>query len=111
MGCGRCFKCREGRGCIRDVSFSAAATPTRRATAVAGVAKDRRWDADMPAYKRLRKNGVQPRQIDGSAALETRASDQFEVELGTIVPKEAKSRVQEGLAISREIDWKPQKSA
>ena len=65
--------------------------------------REKRWDRDIPAYRRLRHNGLQPKGIDGSAALEARANDQFEVEMGHIVPRHLKSRVQEGLAISKEL--------
>ena len=38
--------------------------------------------ADMDAYKRLRKNGVQPPSINGSAKLESRAEEKHEVNSG-----------------------------
>lgn len=102
--CGRCFKCREGRGCIRSVSFAPTAMPNRHPRAVEGVAMDSKWDADMPAYKRLRANGIQPQHIDDCAELEGRANDQFEVEMGVIVPDNKKDDVKEGLAIARELE-------
>jgi hypothetical protein len=106
MGCGRCFKCKEGTGCIRAVSFAPSAMPNRHPTAVSTVAKDKAWDADMPAYRRLRHNGVQPPRIDDCAELERKANDQFEIEMGKIVPPEMKSRVREGLAITKELELK-----
>ena len=102
--CGRCFKCREGTGCIRAVSFAPTAMPNRYPAAVQGVATDKQWDKDMPAYKRIRANGVQPKRIDDAAELESRANDQFEIEMATIVPDNMKSKVKEGLAISRELE-------
>ena len=39
-------------------------------------------NADMDAYKRLRKNGVQPPSINGSAKLEAKAEEKHEVESG-----------------------------
>jgi len=107
MDCGRCFKCREGTGCIRAVSFAPSAMPNRHPGAVAGVAKDKTWEADMPAYQRLRRNGVQPKRIDDSAALETRANDQFEVEMAQIIPKHLKSQVKDALAITKEMEIAP----
>lgn len=104
MNCGRCWKCREGTGCIRAVSFAPSAMPTRHPTAVSTVAKDKRWEADIPAYQRLRRNGIQPPRIDDCAELEGRATDQFEVEMGKIVPAYAKDRVKQGLAISQEME-------
>lgn len=102
--CGACWKCREGTGCIRSVSFAPTAMPNRYPTAVSTVAMDARWDKDMPAYRRLRDNGIQPKRIDDCAELETRATDQFEIEMAKIVPKAHKRAVQEGLAITKEMD-------
>ena len=104
MGCGRCFKCREGTGCIRSISFAPTAMPNRYPNAVATVAKDKQWDADMPAYRRLRHNGVQPPRIDDCAALEAHAEDQFEVEMGKLVPEKIRPQVKEGMAIVKEMD-------
>jgi hypothetical protein len=84
--------------------------PTRHPEAVTGNATDKRWEADMPAYKRLRRNGIQPPRIDDSAALESRATDQFEVEMGKIVPKSVKPQVQEGLAIAKAMEVSRPKS-
>ena len=103
-GCGRCFKCREGRGCIRTVSFAAASMPNRKPETVRINRTEAQWDKDMPAYKRIRQNGVQPKRIDNAAELETRANDQFEIEMGTVVPENRKSQVKEGLAISKELE-------
>lgn len=47
-------------------------------------ATERRWSRDMPAYYRLRMQGLQPPQIDGSARLEARAADRFEIEYGRL---------------------------
>lgn len=102
--CGRCFKCREGRGCIRSVGFAPTAMPNRFPEATRIVNTDKHWAADMEAYRRLRHNGIQPKRIDDSAELETRATDQFEVEMAKIVPKENKRAVQEALAITKEMD-------
>lgn len=106
MSCGRCFKCREGRGCIRSISIAPSAMPSRRGGAEAARinATDARWDKDMPAYQRLRWNGLQPKQIDGCRELETRANDNFEVEMGTIVPRHRRNQVKEGLAIVKELE-------
>lgn len=63
-----------------------AATPNRAPDAQAIVAKDAAWNVDMPAYRRLRNNGVQPKSIDGSAALEARAETKTEIEDGRLMP-------------------------
>lgn len=102
--CGKCFKCRDGRGCIRGVGFAPTAMPNRFPEATRIVDTDKRWDRDMGAYRRMRDNGIQPKRIDDCAELETRATDQFEVEMAKIVPKAQKRVVQEALAISKEMD-------
>ena len=59
-------------------------TPTRAGgidmAATRQAEKDK--DADMAAYKRLRKDGVQPPKIDGSAKLEARAESKHEINSG-----------------------------
>jgi hypothetical protein len=80
------------------------AMPNRHPDTVRIVNTDKQWDKDMPAYIRLRHNGIQPKRIDDSAELETKATEQFEVEMAQIVPKNMKSRVKEGLAITKELE-------
>jgi hypothetical protein len=48
---------------------SGAATPTRHNVSELN-GKERQLDKDLDAYKRIRKTGGQPTQIDGSAKLE-----------------------------------------
>lgn len=43
---------------------------------------ERSWNVDMPAYKRLRKEGLQPKRIDGSAEVEKKAEHKWQVETG-----------------------------
>lgn len=44
--------------------------------------REKRWNKDMPAYRRLRQQGLQPKSIDGAAELERDASTRFEIESG-----------------------------
>ena len=76
-----CFGCRTA-----GIQFGAASMPTRGRTARSAVieAKDRVLDKDLDAYKRLRKDGLQPRKIDGSAEVEKRAEEKWQVETGII---------------------------
>jgi hypothetical protein len=67
-------------------NVAASAMPSRSPDAVAISERERRWKRDMPAYARMRRDGVQPRSIDGAAHIETHASDRVEVESGTILP-------------------------
>jgi len=58
---------------------------TSRGAKVAQVnATERSWKKDMPAYKRLRANGLQPKRIDGAAEVERRAQESWQVETGIL---------------------------
>lgn len=48
--------------------------------------KERKWELDMPAYKRLREDGLQPPRIDGSYVLERSAQNEREVTMGRPMP-------------------------
>lgn len=94
-----CFGCK-----VLYFSVSADAIPTRRPRAAEVNATERRWDVDMPAYKRMRRNGVQPRSIDGCAHLERHASDAIELEMGKVIPfRDLKQRITEGNEASKEL--------
>lgn len=43
-------------------------------------AREKRWQKDIPAYRRLRGNGLQPPRIDGAAEVEQRATSAAQVE-------------------------------
>ena len=60
-------------------------TTTTRGQRVAEVNQtEKNWNKDMPAYKRLRENGLQPKAIDGSAEIEKKAKHEWQVETGII---------------------------
>lgn len=82
-----CWACR-----ISSVQVSPSATPSRSTEAAELVAKEKRWNADMAAYKALREQGLQPKRIDGSAALQAGATTRYEVEMAGRVmdPRDAK---------------------
>jgi hypothetical protein len=82
VSCGKPCGCPTYRDHLLSIAFSQAAMPTRKPGVVAAENRENRWSKDMPAYRRLRENGVQPRQIDGSAELEAKASTQAEIEIG-----------------------------
>lgn len=85
-----CFKHK-----LRSIQFNPAPAPQ--------TLMERRWQRDMPAYKRLRDSGLQPKAIDGSADLETRASTQIEVEMGHIFRPDEMPKVREGMEAAREM--------
>ncbi len=70
-----CFGCR-----VAGISFGANSTTTKGASVAEINQRAKNWDKDMPAYKRLRKNGLQPKSIDGAAALESKAETPAQVE-------------------------------
>lgn len=60
-------------------------TTTSRGQRVAQINQtERGWNKDMPAYKRLRANGLQPKKIDGAAEVEKRAQEAWQVETGIV---------------------------
>ncbi len=94
-GCGGVMRLRIGVG----VHVAPSALENKGATARAGNARDSQWDKDMPAYKRMRNAGMQPRNIDGSAALENEVGSQFDVQYKPLldqgVPRERIREAQE----------------
>lgn len=68
-------------------------------------AREKRWNKDMPAYKRLRDQGYQPKSIDGAAVLERDASTRFEIESGTAFRGQGK-KVQEAVNFVEDITGK-----
>jgi hypothetical protein len=65
-----------------------------------------RWARDLPAYKRLRQQGLQPPRTQGCAELEQRAHMDREVEMGRIIAPQAWAQVgpaiEEAEAIAKE---------
>lgn len=80
-----CFVCK-----ISTVSFGTGTMPTRHPGSAQVEAREKRWAKDMPAYKRLRQQGLQPKTIDGAAHIEAKAETRFEVESGQVLPGQAK---------------------
>lgn len=79
--------CRDPESCpltyvehLRGIGISAEALPNRRADAAATVAKDRVLDRDLDAYKRLRRDGIQPPRNQGSARMEATADHRWQIE-------------------------------
>jgi len=58
--------------------------PTRRPEAAETAAREKRWERDMDAYKRLRQEGLHPKTIDGAADAELRDS-KFQLETGVML--------------------------
>tara|TARA_B100001175_G_scaffold284598_1_gene265130 strand:- start:157 stop:567 length:411 start_codon:yes stop_codon:yes gene_type:complete len=88
-----------------EVQIAASATPTRGVHDGKAInwdntkANEQAKDKDMAAYKRLRKEGIQPKGIDGSAHMERAAISKYEIQAGTLLqgPQSEKKRKERGL--------------
>lgn len=69
-----CWLCK-----MRSVSVAPAAMPTRQDVRYSSTDQlERNWKKDIPAYKELVKQGIQPEQVDGChdlALTATKAED------------------------------------
>ena len=74
-----CFGCR-----VAGVRMGTNTTTTRGAKVAEVNKTERNWNKDMPAYKRLRADGLQPKKIDGAANVEKRAQEGWQVETGIL---------------------------
>ena len=85
------------------------ATPEQEKWKTVGIARgiarkrDVAYKRDAEAYWRLRKEGHQPRNIDGCAALERDAHMPLEIEMGKCFDKKDRGAAQDGLDMAREI--------
>lgn len=74
-----CFGCR-----VANVRVGTNSTTTRGGRVAEINQTERNWNKDLPAYKRLRQNGLQPKRIDGAAEIEKKATEAWQVERGTV---------------------------
>lgn len=92
-----CYGCK-----LRSIQFGNVEAPAERVM-------EQRMERDLPAYRRLRANGLQPKTTKNCAELETRAHSQREIEIGGLVePKllrQYESRISEGMAASRDLGF------
>ena len=84
---------------ISGVNIAPSATPSRNSVIDLEATKkaDKAKDADMAAYKRLRKSGVQPKSINGSAHLEKHAETKNEIQAGRVYSSNASRKESERL--------------
>lgn len=106
-----CFGCK-----LHSIQFGNVEAPTERII-------EKRMDRDLPAYSRLRAQGLQPRTTKGCAELETRAHSQLEIEMGKLIDPPLLRRhgneIAEGMAMARDSgfttsdvkDWKDHAAA
>ena len=75
-----CFGCK-----VASISIPASAMPTRKGSTGDQVAHEKRLERDLPAYARLRKEGLQPKSTVGAGDIEAGARSRFEVESGRLI--------------------------
>jgi hypothetical protein len=72
-----------------DFGLSATAIPSRAVNrtpgqpdepAIQAHIRERRWERDIPAYRRLRADGLQPREVNGAALREKRGETRYDIE-------------------------------
>ena len=74
-----CFGCR-----VAGIRMATNSTTSRGAQVAATNQTERNWKQDLPAYKRLRADGLQPKRIDGAANVERGAQEKWQVETGIL---------------------------
>ena len=78
--------------------------PTRKGGVVAQQANEDRLARDLPAYKRLRAEGLQPAGTKGAAELEKRANSKWEIETGKLHHDEKfTKRIDQAQAEAKEV--------
>lgn len=65
---------------LLSIRVSAAAMPTRHSDTLETMVREKRWQRDIDAYKRLRSDGLQPPRVDGAALREKQGQDAYDVE-------------------------------
>jgi hypothetical protein len=75
-----CWPCK-----LASINFAPSAMPTRHPSAARAAVKDPQLDKDREAYKRLRRNGEQPKHVGGSAFIEAAANESCEITTGQII--------------------------
>jgi hypothetical protein len=75
-----CFGCR-----LESVSFAPSAMPTRNPGAARAAVKDPQLDKDRDAYRALRRQGEQPKHVEGSARLAATAESSAEITTGILM--------------------------
>jgi hypothetical protein len=80
-----CWGCK-----IRTVQVAPSATPTRSPGIQSRKQADKALESDLGAYRRLRRQGLNPKSTTGAAELEKRAETTFEVDSGQLAADKAK---------------------
>jgi hypothetical protein len=65
---------------------------------------EKEWDTDFDAYRRLRRDGLQPKNSAGSAQMEKRANTKWEIEQGVLTSKPVADRIESVQAEAATVD-------
>lgn len=84
MSCGKPCACPSYRDHLLSVGIAASAMPSRKGDVVRTERKESAFAKDAAAYRRLRRDGLQPPHVDGSHRLEAGATSAIEVETGVL---------------------------
>ena len=90
-GCGPCFQIK-----IQSIQFQGVGASERRQT---GHSRD----LDMDAYKAMRRQGVQPKNVFGSHEIAEKAGSTFEAEHGVIMAPNIRKEMESRMAATKEI--------
>lgn len=87
------------------VSIAAAAMPNKKGSSrtIEIDNTEKRWDKDLPAYKRMRAAGLQPPSTQGAAALEERAGDQFDIDHAGALKHGSRAQVEDTAGTLHEL--------
>lgn len=95
-GCGKPCECVSYRAHLASLSFQPNGPHPIDI-------KDRQWERDNKEYRTLRRQGYQPKTIDGCADLAGKVNSQFEIETSHLFPKEMIPMVLEAQEIAQNI--------
>ena len=96
-----CYGCK-----LESFTVAPSAMGTRHPEAARALVTDPLLDKDREAYRRLRRNGEQPKHVGGSAYIEATASESCEITTGRIITNQAdRKQFAKGFA---ELPTKPQ---
>lgn len=94
-------RCPDGhlaRRVYGDVQIAPSALETKGESVRTKIATENDWHKDHPAYRRMRRRGLQPKHVDGAARLEDTVGDQTDITYGHLYGEDGgKPRVQEVL--------------
>lgn len=67
--------------------------------------RDREFAADQEAYRRLRRDGLQPQSPQGASEVERRQMEQVEIDMKMQLPKDVKERHKDIIAEQALREW------